>query len=174
MDAIHAARTPHRMRGIVHSVSYARAAEIRDNSRFKHRMIVHKDSRGLPDALAELASRPDGILVSPSIHTGYNFPFDAAEYQIIAKHPHPDTRDPIAKARIEKNPMYAAAMQAATVTQSLGRLMRDAKDRGESFLVDRLVAMHMFNHKQFYPQYLLKQYCGKIEREIPPPPVRQF
>jgi Rad3-related DNA helicase len=76
------------------------------------------------------------ILLSPSVVTGWDFPYRDCEYQILAKVPFPDTRSSIMKARIEATEHYREHLTATAIEQMAGRVMRADDDQGETFIVD--------------------------------------
>lgn len=122
--------------GIIHTVSYKRAKHLVRTSQFRDRMIMH-DSRGTIEAVEKFKnSKEPLILVSPSIHTGYDFPYDAARWQIIGKLPFPDSRGPIMEARAKDDKEYFAHSTAATLQQMAGRIVRAEDDWGETLIVD--------------------------------------
>jgi ATP-dependent DNA helicase DinG len=78
-------------KGIIHTVSYDRAQKIAAESEFRHMMMLN-DSASTRDTVREFKERQDPcILVSPSVTTGYDFPYEECEYVIISKVPVPAT-----------------------------------------------------------------------------------
>lgn len=65
-------------KGIIHTVSYQRRDLLLAHSRHAARMLTH-DKRTTADTIAQFkAAGPGAILVSPSVTTGYDFPYCAA------------------------------------------------------------------------------------------------
>jgi ATP-dependent DNA helicase DinG len=124
-------------KGIIHSVSYDRQKFIYDNS--EHRSIMLTPSpRTLPDAVTEFRrAKPPKLLVSPALTTGYDFPGEDCEFQIIIKLPFVDTRGGVMKARVEQDPEYGNYLTAQQLTQMCGRPMRSEEDQCENFILDR-------------------------------------
>ena len=88
--------------GVVHTVSIKRAAEVREYSRYKERLIVHGFSRNpLADYLESAHAGSNKVLVSPSVGRGTDFIGDLAHWQVIIKVPYPDLGDPVVKARVD-------------------------------------------------------------------------
>lgn len=126
------------LKGIIHTVSYRRARFIQEHSKFGKYMIIN-DSDNTRATVERFKRAPVGqpaILVSPSVDTGWNFPYDAARWQIISKVPYPDTRYGIAKARQEADPQYDKKHAIAKIQQMAGRVMRDKTDWGETIIAD--------------------------------------
>lgn len=134
IDAIIASRSDRK--GIIHTVSYRRRDSILALSKHKTQMMTHDRT----DAVAQIARfkrAPAGtVLVSPAVSTGYDFPYAECEYQIIAKIPFPDSRDPITKARTVVDKQYPAHLAMQELVQSVGRGMRAPGDQCETFVVD--------------------------------------
>jgi Rad3-related DNA helicase len=123
-------------RGLIHSGSYQRAGFIATESRHASRMFVHTNSAGLPEAMERFLKSENGILVSPSIIEGTDFPYDAARFQIIGKLFFTDPRDPVAAERKRQDPQYPWYTAAMKVMQARGRVNRAADDFGETAICD--------------------------------------
>jgi ATP-dependent DNA helicase DinG len=87
-------------RGLIHTVSYKLADAITGGVR-SSRFISHvpKDRE---EALAFFKSVPNGVLVSPSMTTGVDLPYDLLRFQIICKLPFPDLSDPQIKLAMKE------------------------------------------------------------------------
>jgi len=168
-------------KGIIHTVAYARAEEIADMSRHSHRMITHGPGAAQTEEAIRLYCGSDKpcILVSPSVHTGYNFPMHQAEYQIVAKLPWPDTRSNLMQMRMGLNqPAYSNAriegeayrgyLIASTIAQMAGRGMRSEKDRCETFIIDSSMSFFMRGNQRHFPKAFRRAY-KKVDR-VPEPP----
>lgn len=143
-------------RGIIHTVSYTRAGLIRERSRMGNCMLTHQPGSAAAVEQIEhfIHKPPPAILLSPAITTGYDFPYEAAEFQVLAKLPFLDTTSRIAQARSgrrykpntperRRGERYADYMVAVAVVQTCGRIRRAEDDQGETFLIDN-------NWKWFY------------------------
>lgn len=123
-------------KGMIHSVSYPRAREIRAASRFGNHMLIH-EARDTARTVAQFrAASPPCILVSPSMTTGVDFPGDQCRWQILSKVPFVPTVSPIMSARCAADRDYADYLAMVTVVQTYGRIMRSADDWGETFMID--------------------------------------
>lgn len=150
-------------KGIIHTTSYDRQQYIVDRSDFKHRMIAPRSARELATCLEEFRmSGPGAILVSPSVTTGYDFPGQECEYQILCKMPFIDSRGPVMAARAKSDPEYMPYLMAQTIVQTCGRGMRFDKDRCENFILDKN-ANWFFNKKErggyrhLFPPWFIRQ-----------------
>lgn len=143
-------------KGIVHTVSYKRRNEIIQRSEFAHRMITH-DSGNSAAAIEKFRSAgPGAILISPSMTTGYDFPMEAAEFQILTKLPFPDTRSPVVRARLGIDPDYANYIMAQELVQAVGRGMRSRDDQCENFIVDDNFKWARKKCAHLFPQWFME------------------
>lgn len=124
-------------RGLIHCVSFERGWNIYSSSYHKRRMILHEKGESATSAVQRFrAAGPIAILISPSITTGFDFPYKDAEFQIICKLPFPDTRSPIMRARIKATHRYRDHYTMTTLIQACGRINRAEDDQGETFIID--------------------------------------
>lgn len=123
-------------KGVIHTVSYARVDLIRQWSKYAHLMFTHETAT-TRDVVADF-KRADApaVLVSPSMGTGYDFPYDECRYQIMGKVPFPDSRDKIIQARTQIDPEYAYYLTMQSLVQASGRGMRSEDDVCETFVID--------------------------------------
>jgi ATP-dependent DNA helicase DinG len=130
-------------KGLVHTHSFDRARFIYEHSRHRSLMILHQRGEQIAPLIEEhanAASESGKLLLSPSIDEGYNFPGDRARYQIIAKVPFLDRRNPIAKARCDNDPDYDMYEAMKGIIQMCGRPVRSETDWAETFVLDDMFA----------------------------------
>jgi len=127
-------------KGLIHAVSYSRAKFIVDNSEHSWCMMMHNSHDRAK--IVEEFRRADGprVLVSPSIDTGYDFAGDQARFQLIVKIPFASVRDPVVKARQNRDKDYNMYQVAQTIIQASGRAVRSESDWAETFIVDDALA----------------------------------
>lgn len=157
-------------KGIIHTVSYNRCQRILNTSEFAEYMITHK-SGGRDSAVKEFKSAPPpAILVSPSVTTGYDFPYDECRYQIIGKLPFMDQRRKVDKKRKEVDSMFGMNLAAQNLIQMIGRGMRAKDDSCETFIVDDHAAWFLFGKKyrELFTKDFLKA-CSKLQ--VLPQPI---
>ncbi len=122
--------------GIIHGISYDRCKYILENSKYRELMMTHT-SKGTQKAVELFKKCTDKcILVSPSVVTGWDFPYDECRWQIICKVPFPDLRSSIDQARKAKNPDLGNLLAIQNIVQICGRGMRYADDTCETLIVD--------------------------------------
>lgn len=140
-------------KGIVHTVSFARAKEIASRSEYSPFMLLN-ESRNTKWTVREYKqSSPPMILVSPSISTGYDFPYDECRYQVIGKLPFPDNRAKVVKARMEQDKEYGHYMTMQTLIQECGRGMRAEDDWCETLVLDDNFVWFMRSYAKFAPKW---------------------
>jgi Rad3-related DNA helicase len=154
--------------GIFHTVSYKRRDMVMKHSGHGHKLMTH-NARDAQSQLDAFRSPPYGkVLVSPSMTTGYDFPYDAARYQIIGKIAFPDTSDPITKARCKLDDDYSPYVAMQTLVQTTGRIVRAADDWGETFIIDDNIRWFIHQYAAFAPDWFKGSY--RSVRVIPQPP----
>jgi Rad3-related DNA helicase len=143
-------------RGIVHTVSYARAKFILQHTRQQRfRMITHM-AKDLVDRVMEFkASRRPLVLLSPSLGTGHDFPGDTCRFQVVSKVPYPDTRDRLLKRRAELDPDYISHLAMTQLVQICGRGMRSADDHCTNYIIDDNISWFIKRYAQFAPNWFL-------------------
>lgn len=163
-------------KGIIHSVSYAARNYILENSRFREVMITHERENAAAMVLSFRHSPPPLILVSPSVTTGWDFPYDECRYQIMSKTPWPNMGDKVLQMREKIDSDYAAYMMAQAMVQACGRGNRAPDDFCENFIVDWGFARFASrkcppNIRDLFPTWFwqLFQWADTIPRPIPLP-----
>jgi Rad3-related DNA helicase len=145
-------------KGIIHAVSYERAKLIRRYSEFAPSMILN-EKWDTKDRVAEFRSAgPGAIFVSPSVTTGYDFAGAQCEYQVIAKIPFPDRRNPVTAARTAHDPEYPAYIAMQELVQAVGRGMRSADDQCETIILDSNASWFMRKHRDLAPDWFMAAY----------------
>lgn len=107
-------------------------------------------------------------MVSPSLETGYDFPYRECEFQIVAKVPFLDTRSEVMKARVAQDRQYSNYTTALRLVQMVGRGMRAEDDFCETFVVDDNIQWFMQAARAFLPRWFSAAYRRVT---APPPPV---
>lgn len=156
-------------KGIIHAVSFKRAEYIKAHSRYGSIMLVHdsKTTRACVQAFKE--SDPPVILLSPSVTTGWDFPGDLAQYQIIAKVPFIPAQSLLVRARTEQDPDYPMAQALQTLVQMAGRVCRGPEDVGETLIVDGQCSWLVGKYREYTPAWFRAAF-RKVEG-LPEPPT---
>lgn len=157
-------------KGIIHSVSYARAQFIQRNSDWAHQMMVPDSSNTRATVQRFKVAPPGTVLVSPAVTTGYDFPYTQCEYQVIIKIPFPDTRPEVMKARTHLDPEYYHYIAYQNLIQMVGRGMRAGDDRCETLILDDNARWFLFKYKKFAPKWFMDSVV--MADYIPQPPEK--
>lgn len=161
-------------KGLIHSVSYARAKEITEyligHGISAGRIVVNgaadpnsQTSRQAYDRFVLMG--PGAILISPSFSTGWDFKGKIAEWQIISKIAFVDTRGPVMTRRKEDDPTYPNYLAAQDLVQSCGRVQRSETDKGVTFIVDDSWSWFRNQAEEFLPRW----FKVRRETELPKP-----
>lgn len=160
-------------RGLIHSVSYARAKEISESlKQIGRNCIVNgaadPDSSTARQAFELFKRGPvDGILCSPSFSTGWDFKGKTAEYQIIAKLPIKDMRSKLMQARRERDPQYEDYLAAQDLVQACGRVQRSETDKGETLIIDNSIEWFYRKAEEFFPRWWKYRKETQLPKALP-------
>lgn len=151
------ARRPH-LKGIIHTRSYQRQQYLLAHSRFKN--IMYANTQGNMQKVVKdfRAADPPAVLVSPSVGTGFDFPYSACRFQIIGKMPFYDKRGAVMKAQIKLDPDYPNYLTSQDLIQLYGRPNRAPDDFSETWIVDD----HFEWFVQQYSGYKFDEHTGKL------------
>lgn len=168
-DAIIGARLDRN--GLIHSVSYKRRDTMLTYSKYKDRMVTH-NRHDAADKIRAFKEGPRGrVLVSPSVTTGYDFPYTECEYMIIAKVPFPDSRDPVTAARTMIDARYPNYLAMQELVQSGGRGMRAEDDQCEVFITDAHANWFLSKNADLAPRWFRRAIQRVDTLPAPPPPL---
>lgn len=158
-------------KGIIHTSNFKLRDYIVSNSEWSKFMVSNYTQNG--DITAKVISdfkklRAPAVLISPSVTTGYDFPYDDSRYQVIAKLPFPDSRSKVDQARLRVDPDRDAYHTIQAVVQAFGRGDRAEDDWQEVIILDD-------NWDWFYRKYarLGPSWLGVYIRrmtKVPDPP----
>jgi ATP-dependent DNA helicase DinG len=157
-------------KGVIHTVSYDRATLILENSRYSSRMLSHKSKDRAEVVQKFKESSEPLVLVSPSVDTGYDFPYNECEFQIISKVPFADNRAKIIKRRMESDKQFSNYMTAQTLVQMTGRGMRAEDDQCETLIVDDNIQWFVNQNWNHFPKWWLDSYSSSANGRPKPLP----
>ena len=155
-------------KGIIFTVSYARAKFLHERSRFANQMYTHH-TRNVSQVVDKFrkAAAP-AVLVSPSVTTGYDFPGEQCEYVVVGKIPYPDTRSAIIKARVKEDKDWTGALAMEVLVQETGRGTRSAEDICQVLVIDDSWLWWWPRYKSFAPKWFQQRVTKSVDR-IPNP-----
>jgi ATP-dependent DNA helicase DinG len=161
--------------GIVHSVSHPRTLNIVDalqNPRLIFNESAHSTASVVQIFKSETGGDIPNVLVSPSVTTGYDFPYDECEFQIVCKLPFAEQTNPIVQQRSMLDKTYTAYTVAQKITQMVGRGMRHHDDACETFIIDDNISWFLSRNigRPYFPQSFLRAYQRRMN--LPPLPPK--
>lgn len=146
-------------KGIIHPHSYDRAKYIKHASKWGAIMILPTRDSLRDDVARFKTMAPPAILISPAVDTGYDFPYESARYQIVAKMPFPPVQtDPILQLRASEDKTYPDWLVASSLQQIAGRVMRAEDDWGETIIVDDHIQWFMKTRREFFASWFREAY----------------
>jgi len=140
---------------IIHCNSFDLSKIIQENvdilsENSPEKWLIHHKHNNKQDLISVLEKNHDSgyVLVSPSVHEGYDFKYGIARGQILLKCPIPNTTEPYIDARskgcafcgIERDYTYIDNKIFTTVLQMIGRIIRADDDVGISIVFDQALS----------------------------------
>jgi len=160
-------RTRKDRKGIIHTISYKRRNFLMSRTKNPVMMISH-DTKDRDKVIKQFKESTEPlILVSPSVTTGFDFPYTECEYQIIGKVPWPDVSTAVMKARHEQDDQYLNYIAMQDLVQAAGRGTRAKDDQCEIFVIDDNFWWFIWRNKEHCPQWFLETVRKEIT--IPQP-----
>ncbi len=160
-------------KGIIHTVSYTRRDLIISQSKYADKMITHQRKNTVPIVEKFKKSSAPKILVSPSMTTGWDFPFSECEFQIIGKLAFPDLSNPLVAARKKEDKEYIPYITMQQLVQAVGRGSRAEDDSCETFCTDAVIQGFMRRYGKFAPDYFIEAYNERATIPRPAPKIRR-
>jgi Rad3-related DNA helicase len=160
-------------KGIFHTVSYGRRDFVMAQSDYAHTMMSHERIDTIKKVREFKEADPPKVLVSPSMSTGWDFPYTDCEFQIIGKVPYPDTRSTITAARAKADPEYAPYIAMQQLVQACGRGCRAEDDHCENFVIDDNITWFTKMHWKFAPKWFTQSMRSKVMPPPPPPKLQK-
>lgn len=154
-------------KGIIHTISHPRKDAIVQASRYGPMMIYNKIKDPVTTAIDEfIAAGPGAIFTTPSVMTGYDFPGDQCEWQIIYKIPFEPPSN-IVQAREDDDPDYRSYKAMQGMIQAFGRGARSRGDRCENFIFDDNLKWFLPSTEGLAPNWFHNFY--RRINHVPPP-----
>jgi Rad3-related DNA helicase len=153
-------------RGLIHCQSNEMKRVILDevrDSRFLDQETFNNDKEAM---LHVHASRPDSVVVAPSMTEGYDFAGDLCRFQIIAKMPWPSLGDKVIKERADRDPAWYAWNCALRLVQAYGRGVRGKEDWAFCYLLDQGFEMFAGRNSKLIPQWVRDAFQRYAPTEI--------
>lgn len=119
--------------GVIHTVSFKLAEEIKEFSENADRMIISNDRE---EIMRFLASPTGNIVLSPSVEEGYDFKGDLARWQIIAKVPFEFLGSKWVKLNADRSSEWYSRKAIVRTVQAAGRAVRGVDDYATTYVID--------------------------------------
>lgn len=158
-------------KGIVHTSNYKLRDFIMSNSKYSRFFVSNYTQNGdLTSHVIDTfkAMEPPALLVSPSLTTGYDFPYDDCRYQIIAKLNYPYAGSKVEQARTRLDPDRGSAHAVLSLQQAVGRGDRASDDFQEVFILDDAFPYLKWKYEHMFSPTFLS--CLKTLDKIPKAP----
>jgi Rad3-related DNA helicase len=125
-------------RGIIHTGSYKNAMDVYNmvDDDIKNRCIIYTNSKEKEEKIYEYMSKPDSILIGPTLTEGIDLPDDGCRFIIIMKVPFPYLGDELVKAKISLFPKWYNAETSNNIIQGIGRGNRHMYDWCVTYILD--------------------------------------
>lgn len=135
--------------GVIHTVSFQLAKDIRENSKFKRRMVISNDR----EEILRLLKKKGSILLSPSVEAGYDFRGDMARWQILAKIPFEYLGNPRIKLLMDRSNKWYARQAVLRLVQASGRAVRGVDDYATTYIIDSNFAQLWNGNQELFPSW---------------------
>lgn len=140
--------------GIIHSVSFKLAEEIKDYSKNSNRMVITNKREEILDLLNQHNSGK--IIVSPSMTNGYDFKGDMCRWQVLAKIPFLYMGDPFVALNMQRSSEWYSREAILKMVQSCGRAVRGLNDYAITYILDGHVNNLIKFNKELIPDWWLE------------------
>jgi ATP-dependent DNA helicase DinG len=160
-------------KGLIHSVSYKRAEQVKQASDTPERLIIPPSGKVTETVLAfkqapVIPGYPAPWLISPSLSTGWDFPDDTCRVQVVLKMPFPSPSK-LLTARSQVDDQYLPYLMIQALVQSVGRGVRHDLDWCETLIFDDHWAWIRFKYKHLIVKWFLD--ACRESKTLPPPLV---
>lgn len=136
--------------GIIHTVSFKLAEQLKERSAHKRNMLISNNRK----EILNWVNSPKGKLVlSPSIETGYDFKGDMARYQIVAKVPFEYLGSHYVSVNLQRSPKWYARRAILRIVQACGRSVRGIDDWAVTYVLDSNFRRLYEDNPELFPQW---------------------
>jgi Rad3-related DNA helicase len=147
-------------KGIVFTVSYGRRDYLMKHCDTR-RFLTH-DTGTTTSQVAKFRATSEGVLVSPTVTTGWDFPGSDCEFIVIVKIPFMDTRSPVVSERNKEDKEWLAFEAMQTLIQSAGRGTRSKEDTCNIYILDDNWGWFWKKYRSFAPEWFADRVRGSF------------
>lgn len=142
--------------GIIHTVSYDRADQLKEFSKFKNKIIVPRTRDALLNYQREAKQAGRKIiLASPAMEEGYDFKGDISRFQILIKVPYAYLGDPLIAHINNVDPSAYFREAVLRIVQMCGRSVRGVDDWAHTYILDKSFESLLARNGEFFPQWFV-------------------
>jgi Rad3-related DNA helicase len=127
-------------KGIIHCNSYELGEKIYGqlkNTKQGMRLLFPRSAEDRDEVFLQHKSAKFGtVILSPSMTEGFDFAYDLARWQVIAKMPFPYLGDLQVSAKKDRNPKWYDLEAVKSIIQACGRIVRSDTDEGHTYILD--------------------------------------
>lgn len=145
-------------KGLIHTTNYRIAKLIVLNSRHQSRLVSH-EQRDRSEALRKFkASARPLVMISPSMTTGVDLPYELCRFQIVAKLGWPDRGDLQVSLRSQfaGGDAWYASRTIQALVQAYGRGVRAEDDRCVFYILDETFRALLGRWRDEFPSWFLE------------------
>jgi Rad3-related DNA helicase len=145
--------------GLIHSASYKLSMDIFGGltEENRKRVFIYNGTEEKRNFLEELKKNNDKILLGPSLLEGLDMKDDFGRFQIFAKVPYLSLGDRFVKTKMNINPEWYRWKAIVNILQGTGRIVRNEKDWGVTYILDGSLGDLIHNNRKAFPSEFIKR-----------------
>ena len=142
--------------GIIHTSSFAIAKWLIESLGDNNTHTIYNHNDGNRDRVIQeftMNSHETKLLISPSITEGLDLKYDLGRFAIFVKIPFPYLGDEWVQKRTEISSEWYQKQAVISIVQGSGRVVRDKKDFGMTYMLDESYTLLQRNAGWMFPRY---------------------
>jgi len=145
--------------GLIHSASYKLSMDIFNGltAENRKRVLIYNGTEEKRTFLEDLKNNTDKVLIGPSLLEGLDMKDDFGRFQIFAKVPYLSLGDRFVKTKMEINPGWYRWKAIINILQGTGRIVRNEKDWGVTYILDGSLSDLIHNNRKSFPIEFMKR-----------------
>jgi len=151
-------------KGIIHCHSYFIGKFIKNNSKFKSRLLLHTSKNRDKVLFNHIKSTKNTVLLSPSMSEGVDLKDDISRFQIICKLPYPFLGDTMVQKKKDAWDWWYNYETTKTIVQSLGRSIRTEKDYAVTYILDNGWSGFFNENSKLFPPGFKEQFVKPTKK----------
>jgi Rad3-related DNA helicase len=155
-------------KGIVHCTSAKMVRSINLEAKnyplLRKRMLFHPGEKNKKTVLDDFRKSEKGILVAVKVDEGLDFPDDDARWQIMVVVPYLNRQIPWVQAHENTDNRYNDKRALVKIMQASGRIMRNADDWGDTYVIDNRIQDLIKDNLDLLPDWFLDRVKFTEER----------